>query len=390
MTPAPADPSPSTPHSAAPALAATMAAWAESTEKVPIASLRRFCESVLVRCGVSADDAALTADALVTADSCGVFTHGTKLLAGYVRRLEGGGIRATATPRVERDGPSWAIVDGGHALGQVSGAFAMRVAIDKARRTGIAYAGVKHGNHFGAIGYFPCLAAREGLIGIAVGNDIPSVVAPGARVAVTGTNPLAYAIPAGAHDPILLDMATSTVAGGKVYAARSLGKPIPADWLVDKEGQPTTNGHLYPDNAALAPAAGHKGYGIGLLAESLAGALSGASMMWQIGNWMWGAAETPTGHGAAFIAIDPATMTPDFHSRVDYLIDEVHRAPTAAGIDRVQVPGEREWQARRLAEQQGIPLPGDVRKPLAELATRLGLPVELPDQPTSPRSKARP
>jgi LDH2 family malate/lactate/ureidoglycolate dehydrogenase len=349
------------------------ATWAESTAKVPIASLRGFCESVLVRCGVSAADAALTADALVTADACGVFTHGTKLLAGYVRRLEGGGIRADARPRVEREGPSWAMVDGGHALGQVSGAFAMRVAMDKARRTGIAYAGVKHGNHFGAIGYFPSLAAREGLIGIAVGNDIPSVVAPGARVAVTGTNPLAYAIPAGAHDPILLDMATSTVAGGKVYAARTLGKPIPADWLVDKMGQPTTDGNLYPDNAALAPAAGHKGYGIGLLAESLAGALSGASMMWQIGNWMWGAAETPTGHGAAFIAIDPAAMTPDFQARVDYLIDEVHRAPTAPGIDRVQVPGEREWQARRLAEQEGIPLPADVRKPLADLATRLGV-----------------
>lgn len=379
MTPSPADPSssavPPAPAVAAhpAALPASLAAWAEATDHVPLAELRRFCERVLARCGVSAADAALTADALVTADASGVFTHGTKLLAGYVRRLEGGGIRATATPRVDREGPSWAIVDGDHALGQVSGAFAMRVAMDKARRTGVAYAGVKHGNHFGAIGYFPCLAAREGLIGIAVGNDIPSVVAPGARVAVTGTNPLAYAIPAGKHDPIVLDMATSTVAGGKVYAARTLGKPIPPDWLVDKAGQPTTDGNLYPDNAALAPAAGHKGYGIGLLAETLAGALSGASMMWQIGGWMWGPADSPTGHGAAFIALDPATMTPDFAARVDYLIDEVHRAPTAAGVDRVLVPGEREWHARRLADQLGIPLPADVRKPLAELAARLGI-----------------
>ena len=239
MSSSPAQPSPNATH---PPTSANrpLAAWLESTDKVPIANLRRFCERVLVRSGVLAADAALTADALVTADASGVFTHGTKLLAGYVRRLEGGGIRASAQPRVEREGPSWAIVDGEHALGQVSGAFAMRVAVEKARRTGIAYAGVRNGNHFGAIGYFPSLAAREGLIGIAVGNDIPSVVAPGARVAVTGTNPLAYAIPAGAHDPIVLDMATSTVAGGKVYAARTLGKPIPPDWLVDKSGQPTT------------------------------------------------------------------------------------------------------------------------------------------------------
>jgi ureidoglycolate dehydrogenase (NAD+) len=338
--------------------------------RISVERLLNFCANVLQQVGVGESDARLTADALVTADMWGVSTHGVKLLAGYIRRLEGGGIQATARPSILTDGPSWAIVDGKHALGQVSGEFAMRTAIAKARETGVAYVGVRHGNHFGAIGYFPWLAAQQGLIGIAVGNDIPSVAAPGSRIAVTGTNPIAYAIPAGEHPPILLDMATSTVAGGKVYMARQLGKAIPHDWLIDRDGMPTTDGQLYPDQAALAPAAGHKGYGIGLLAETLAGVVSGASMMWQIGNWMWGEPNRPTGHGAAFLAIDAQAMNAEFRQRVDYVIDEVHRAPTAAGVDRVLVPGEREWHNHARALTEGVLLPPDVLKPLSELADK--------------------
>jgi len=343
------------------------------SSRISAEQLQRFCVTILTRVGVGDADAQLTADALVTADAWGVFTHGTKLLAGYVRRLEAGGIRAAARPTIEVEGPSWAVVDGQHALGQVCGEFAMRVAIAKARTTGVAYVGVKQGNHFGALGYYPWLAAREGLIGISMGNDIPSVAAPGSRLAVTGTNPLAYAIPAAENDPILLDMATSTVAGGKVYTARQLGKPIPNDWLIGPDGSPTTDGQLYPEQASLAPAGGHKGYGIGLLIETLAGAVSGAAMMWQIGNWMWGDPQSPTGHGAAFLAIDAAAMNPDFRTRVDYVINEVHRAPTAAGVDRVLVPGEREWHNRLRALEEGIALPSDVRKPLADLESKFGL-----------------
>lgn len=346
------------------------------SSRIPVAQLNHFVCQILSRVGVGEADARLTADALVMADTWGVFTHGTKLLAGYVRRLEAGGIQAQARPQIASEGPAWAIVDGHHALGQVSGAYAMQTAVKKARATGLAYVGVKHGNHFGALGYFPCLAAQAGLIGIAVANDIPSVAAPGSRLAVTGTNPLAYAVPAAGHDPILLDMATSTVAGGKVYMARQLGKPIPQDWLIGPDGTPTTDGALYPDRASLAPAGGHKGYGIGLLVETLAGVVSGASMMWQIGNWMWGEPQAPTGHGAAFLALDAEAMNADFRRRVDHIIQEVHRAPPAAGVDQVLVPGEREWHNRRRALDQGIALPADVRKPLTELAARFQYPLE--------------
>ena len=175
----------------------------------------------------------------------------------------------TATPVIARQGPAWAIVDGNSAIGMVTSVFAMQTAISKAKACGVGYVGVKNSCHFGAAGYYAHLAAREGLIGIAMANDIPSVTAPGARGAITGSNPLAYAVPAGSEPPIMLDMAISTVAGGKVYAAHALGQPIPDNWIVGADGRPTTDSSAYPFRGALMPMAGHKGYGLALLIETL-------------------------------------------------------------------------------------------------------------------------
>lgn len=346
-----------------------------TARRVAVADLDRFCVAALRAVGVSAAHARLTADALVAADTWGVFTHGTKLLPGYLRRLRGGGIRTDVEPEVLSEGPAWAVVDGRSALGQVTGAFATATAVRKARAAGIGYAGVRHSNHFGAAGYYAWLAAREGLIGIAVCNDIPSVAAPGSRKAVTGTNPIAYALPAGDRDPILLDIALSTVAGGKVYAARQAGRPIPPDWLVGPDGRPTSDANLYPGTAALAPAGGHKGYGLALLVESLSALLTGAAMTRQVGDWMRGDAAEPTGHGAAFLAIDVNVIAPkgEFARRVAELTDEVHSAPPAEGVERVMVPGEREWANRRRAATEGIALPPDVVAALEVAAQDAGV-----------------
>lgn len=342
---------------------------------VPVAALEQFTVEALRRLGVTTADAQTTADALVIADTWGTFTHGTKLLVGYLRRLRGGGIRTDVRPAVLSDGPAWAIVDGGSALGQVIGTFAMETAVNKARSAGISYVGVRNSNHFGAAGYYPWLAARQGLLGVAMCNDMPSVVAPGARRAVTGTNPIAFALPCGDRPPVLLDIAISTVAGGKVYVARQLGKPIAPDWLIDSAGRPTTDGSLYPDHAALAPMGGHKGYGLALLVEALSGVLSGAAVTWQVGSWIWGDTSKPTGHGAAFLAIDVAAMAPgdEFRRRMRALIDEIHATPAAAGSDGVLLPGEREWRNRERALAEGIPLPPDVVAALTSAAEEAGI-----------------
>ncbi len=351
---------------------------------ISIDDLRTFCLAALAQVGVGEEDARTTADVLVTTDTWGVHTHGVKALRGYVRRLRAGGLRAGARPFVASQGPAWAIVDGDSGLGMVVSCFAMRTAIAKARSCGIGYAGVRNSCHFGAAGYYTAMAAEAGLIGMAMANDTPSVTVPGAKGRVTGSNPFSFAVPTGEGDPILLDMATSTVAGGKVYAAYTLGKPIPEGWVVDEEGLPTADPAAFMRGCALTPMAGHKGYGLALMIESLAGLLTGAALTGQIASWMASDPALPTGHGAAFVAVDVAAMMPlgDFQQRADALCRELRASPKAAGADRIYLPGEIEWENRRRALDGGIVLPDDVLASLEELARDLDME---PLHPGAPR-----
>ena len=351
---------------------------APASRTVRYEALHGFTRTALERAGLSSVDAAIGAEVMATTDAWGVFTHGTKCLAGYLRRLQAGGLNPRGTPRVISGGGAWGVVDGDSALGHVASVFAMRTAMEKARQQGIAYVGVRNSCHYGAAGYYAWLAAREGLIGLSMANDIPSVAAPGSRGAITGSNPLSYAIPAGRHAPLLLDMSTATVAGGKVYAARMRGEPIPDTWLVDADGRPTTDPSGYPQSGALQPAAAHKGYGISLLIETLSGLLSGAASTWRVGNWMWDDGKQPTQHGAAFLALDPKLIQPEggFEARVEALIDEIHAAPAADGVSRVLVPGELEWARNERARRDGIPLPSDVIQNLEKAAAAVGIDIE--------------
>ena len=346
---------------------------------ISIESLTTFCITALTKIGMSRADAETTANALVTTDAMGVFTHGTKLLGGYLNRLKGGGYRATAAPRIEREGPGWAIIDGESALGQVGSVFAVRTAMAKAKQVGIAYVGLTNTGHIGAAGYYAVLAAREGLIGMITGNDMPSVAAPGSRGAVLGSNPIAYGIPVANGDPIILDMATAAVAGGKVYAAHQRGEPIPPTWLIGPDGKPTTDGSLYPYQASLAPMAGHKGYGFGLWCEILSGILPGGRITWEIGSWMFDDTSQPSRHNASFIAIDIAAMIPPdrFNLRLRKLIDEIHSAATADGVERVLLPGEREGILLRRAQTEGIALPPDVIAKLEVVTKEYGVALEM-------------
>ena len=337
--------------------------------------LEAFVHTALERVGLSPDDAATTAEALTLADTMGVHTHGTKLLAGYIRKLQGGGYRAKGAPKILREGPGWAVVDGDSALGQVGSTFATDLAITKAKTVGIAYVGLKNTGHIGAAGYYAWRAARQGLFGMVVGNDIPSVAAPGSRGAVLGSNPLAWAAPVPDADPILLDMATAAVAGGKVYAARQRGESIPPTWLIGPDGLPTTDGTLYPQQASLAPMAGHKGYGLGLLAELLSGVLPGGAITWQVGSWMFDPPSQPSLHNAGFIVADiPAIADPEeYRQAMTRLTTEIRQTAPATGVARVLLPGDREWSLRANALEDGIRMPADVREKLAEAAQIAGV-----------------
>lgn len=195
--------------------------------KIPAHKLETFCIEALTKVGVPKSDARVVVDVLVTTDTWGVFTHGTKNLRGYIRRIQGGGIRKNAQPKIVSEGPAWAIVDADSALGPVGSCFAMREAIRKAKSAGLAYIGVRNSCHFGAAGYYAAMAAKEGLIGIAMANDTPTMTVPGARGAVLGNNPFAFAVPTDDAHPILLDIAMSTVAGGKSSPLPLAENPFP-------------------------------------------------------------------------------------------------------------------------------------------------------------------
>lgn len=341
-----------------------------AAERINLAALDSFCRQALALTGMSAADAAIVAEALVLADSMGVFTHGTKLLGGYLNRLKGGGYRSQGQPSVEREGPAWAVIDGDHALGQIAGHRSIQIGLEKAGKCGVAFVGLKNAGHIGAAGYYAWLATRQGMIAMVTGNDIPSVAAPGSCGPVLGSNPLAYGIPVQGSDPILLDMATAAVAGGKVYAAHQRGETIPEGWLVDANGQPTTDGSLYPQSASLAPFAGHKGYGMGLWAEVLSALLPGGAITWQVGSWMFDQPGIPSRHNASFLLIDVKSIGQpnQFEERLKTLMGEIHAVKAARGVEKVLLPGEREWAHRETALKQGVDLPADVRAKLTEVS----------------------
>ncbi len=338
-------------------------------------ALEAFTVDALKKAGLSAADARTTAQVLVTTDTWGVFTHGVNSLHRYIQRLIAGGLNPRGVPTIVAEGPAWARVDGQNSVAMVTSVRAMEIAIAKARQCGIAYVGVFNTCHFGAAGYYATMAAEQNMFGVAMANDAPSMNAPGARGRVTGNNPLAFAIPMSPRKPIVLDMALSTVAGGKVSAAHINGKPIPPDWVVDMDGNPSSDPAAFVNGGSLSPMAGYKGYGMAIVVETLAAVMPGASMLADVLRWKIDNVATPTGHGAAFIAIDVEKMMPmdQYQSRAEAMAARIKASPTRTSKDRILMPGEREWDTRDRALRDGIVLPADVVLSLRELCDELKL-----------------
>jgi ureidoglycolate dehydrogenase (NAD+) len=342
--------------------------------RIRIDDLQDFCVAAAVKSGMRPDDARVTARVLVTTDSWGVSTHGTKHLRLYLARIRGGGIDAQAVPAVVGQGPGWAMIDARKAMAMVSSCRAMELAIEKARASGIGYVGVKRSTHFGAAGFYANMAAEKGLIGIAMSNVDANMTVPGARGGVMGNNPFAYAVPVGDGHPIFLDIALSAVAAGKILAAKERGESIPDTWMVDENGLPTTDPADYLRLGKLLPMAGHKGYGLAVMVEVLAAVLTGASLTRDVKSWVVDVDQV-TDEGHAFIAIDVGAMMPPdlFTRRVQALIRGIKDSPKAKGSERIYLPGEKEWENREEAVRSGIRLPPDVVASLLQMGEELGL-----------------
>lgn len=347
--------------------------------KIKLKSLHAFAVDALLHAGVREADAVTTADVLVTTDTFGVLTHGTKNLRGYIQKINAGGLDAAAVPTIERQGPAFAMINANKSLGMVVGSMAMRLAIEKAKTCGIAYVGVRGSCHFGAAGYYANLAAEAGMLGLAMSNADPVIAPPGGRGKTIGTNPFSFAAPLGGGRSIFLDVALSQVAALKVIMAQEKGQPIPDSWLVDENGQPTTDAFLFPKRASLQPMAAHKGYGLAVLVELLASVMTGAGILSEIASWNLDlSSENNAGH--AFIAVDIAQLMDydRYLARVNQMADELHNAPKASGVERIFLPGEMEWDKRDAAMASGeLTLTDAMADSLKLLADEWGLKLEL-------------
>jgi LDH2 family malate/lactate/ureidoglycolate dehydrogenase len=319
-----------------------------ATRLVAADALRDCTQAIFQAAGAPAAEAVIVADSLVMADLRNVRSHGVMRVPVYLRGIERGTIVAQPEVQVVVDAGAVAVVDGGNGMGQVGAHRAMQLAIERADAHGIGVVGLRASNHCGAMAYWAQMALEAGCIGLAITNAGINMAPTGGRDRLVGNNPLAIAVPTRRSWPMVLDMATSVAAGGKLDMAVIRGESIPLGWALDPDGQPTTD----PATAragSLLPVGGPKGYGLSVMLDVLAGVLSGGR---------FGAGLGLPGSGQYFQAIKVERFLPltEFYDRMDALIDQLHASALAPGANRVYVAGEIEAEICERRRAEGIPL----------------------------------
>lgn len=342
-------------------------------QKFAVESLRAYTAKLLRNAGLGADEAACLAQSLVLADQRGVGSHGLMRLRTYAERVRRGVVRGGVAPKIVRETPAFLAIDGGNGNGMWVAQQIMDLCIARARTNGACFATVGNGNHFGIAASFTERAAKAGMIGLALSNASPTMVPTGGRKPLLGANPLSIAIPAGKRPPLVLDMATSTVAQGKIILAAKEGKKtIPSDWAVDPDGNPTTNPELALKGAML-PFGGAKGYGLALIIDILCATLSGALTSAHV-NSFWKDFENPQNIGFFLGAWDIGSVMPmaQFEERMTALLDEMKSCPPAPGHTEVFYPGEIEHRREAASLRDGVGLGPAVIEDLTKLGTEYG------------------
>jgi ureidoglycolate dehydrogenase (NAD+) len=338
--------------------------------RVSESELKELAARALTGCGAPADIAGDTAQILVLGDLFGIHTHGVSRILDYETRIAGGGIKPAAPMVSEQIAPALGRVDGAGGLGPAVGRQALRLAVQLARETGIAAVFVRGSNHFGAIAPYCWIAAEDGLATIIASNATTTIAPFGGTDARIGNNPIGFGLPRPGAFPFILDMAVSVVSRARIRDALARGEPIPESWATDAAGRPTTDAA-----AALAglllPVGGHKGSGLSLVVDLLAGLLSGAAYLTHVLTWI-GNPDRPQDLGHVFIALDPARLLPatEYERRMSDFARIIHEAPPADPAQPVMLPGEREAACMAEHRTRGIPLPHRVYDRLEALASR--------------------
>jgi LDH2 family malate/lactate/ureidoglycolate dehydrogenase len=343
-------------------------------------TVRAFILAVLERWGTPTPIATTTADLMMRTDLRGVDSHGIGMLPKYHEWHRAGYIHPAAEPKVERDDGPTATIDGQQGWGHHVATVAMELALAKAGTHGLGFVAVHNSNHYGAAANYSMMALARDMIGLSMTNaPWPATVPTFGRKPLLGTNPLSVAAPAGREYPFVLDMATSTVAIGKLTVASRWAKPIPAGWALDPTGQPTTDPNLALASRLLTPLGGtpeqgsHKGYGLSVMVDILAGVLSGAAHTDVNRRAPQPAERANVGH--FFGAIDIGRFRPleAFKADVDDLLRSLKDSPKAEGAERIWVAGEPEWECEQRRRRDGIPLAPGLVTQLRSVAAATGV-----------------
>lgn len=335
--------------------------------------------------GCSDEHATLSTDVLLLSDLRGIDSHGVARLIGYVRLWENKRINANPNITIVHETPTTATVDGDAGLGLVVAPFAMHLAIEKAEKYGSGWVSVRNSNHFGIAGYHSLMAVERDMIGFAMTNASPLVAPTFSNERLLGTNPMCYAFPAGKYPPVIVDMATSAAANGKLEIAQRLGKPVPEGWIQDAEGNYTTDPHALKTGGSLLPLGSdrehgsHKGFGLSATVDILSAVLSGANY----GPWVppfVAFLDPPAdpvgvgiGHFLGAMRVDGFRPVDEFKLHLDNWIGRFKSASTIHSNQKVIIPGEPELEAMTARKQNGIPLVDAVANDLNNLAEKFGI-----------------
>ncbi len=317
-------------------------------------TLRTFGYTIFETVGVPADQARILTDHLVEANLMGHDSHGVIHIPGYVKGLQQDRMQPVGNHKIVRETPVSLVIDANRSIGIVLAYQAMQMAVERAKEHTLGAVAVHQASHIGRLGAFPPLAAAQDCIGLLMLNGGGRFTAPfGGTARRLPPNPIAISVPT-FGPPMMLDVTTSMVAGGKVMVASARGQALPEDWLVDQEGRIVTDPAAFLNGqAAMLPlggSVGHKGYGLGMMIDAIAGGLS----------WAGCSAEQPTRGGSGFLAlaikIESFIDVAEYKKEVQILIDWVKSSPTMPGVERIYLPGEIEEERKRQREVEGIPM----------------------------------
>ena len=332
--------------------------------------LWRFVSELFNAAGVSSEDAGMVADVLIKAELRGIKSHGVSRIPIYIKRIEMGLVDPAADIKIVHETPVSAVVDGGYGLGQVTATKSMRLAIRKAKETGVGIVCMNKSHHYGIAAFYSQMAADNDMIGFSCANTTALMAAPGGASKAIGNSPFSFAFPVGKQLPVIFDAACSAVAQGKIIVANINGQKIPDNWALDAEGNPTTD----PAEALkgfLLPMAGPKGYGIAVVMEILAGVLSGSDTGIHLGS-IYNDLEHPQDCGNFFMAIDLNAFgdVDEFKKRMDEYITDIKKGKKAKDTKEIFMPGEIELRKEIKALEGSLEIEDDTFKPLVDLAEK--------------------